>query len=108
MIDNPAALEQRLATFAPITIKPNDPFYKKYGVFLIILGFGSMVAVYTVTNKIIVGICGVLVTGLLIWAFYEIRTSKNLPGNTKRSGWAILILIASTIYITYSKLMGTL
>jgi hypothetical protein len=108
LIENPEALQQRLETFAPIRVSGKDPFYKKYRILLSILALGSIVAVITLTNKVIVGICGTLVTGLLIWSFYEIRTSKNIPINIKRRSWIYLIFIASIIYITYSKLTGSL
>jgi hypothetical protein len=107
-IDNPAALEQRLETLAPITVNIKDPFYKKYAFLLTLLAMAAMVAVYAVTNKVIVGICGTLVTGLLIWSLYEIRTSKNVPEKTKRSSWVIIIVIASIMYATYVKLTGGL
>ena len=103
-IDNSAALEECLKTLAPITIVTKDPFYKKYRTLLTIPALGAMVAVITVTNKIIVGICGVLMIGLLIWSFYEIRISKNVPENTKRRSWVFLLVIASVIYMMYSKL----
>jgi hypothetical protein len=104
IIDNPQELEQRLANLAPITVMAKDPFYKKYRFLLTFLFMGAMVSVYAVTNKIIVGICGVLVTGLLLWAFYEIRISKNAPENTKRFSWFFLLIVISIIYVTYMKL----
>ena len=80
---------------------------RKYGSLLFIIGIGMMLCVYIVTNKVIVGICGVLVTGLFGWAFYEIRRSRNVSRGTKRSSWFFLIVIAAIIYITYAKLTGT-
>jgi hypothetical protein len=106
-IDDPALLEERLKTLAPITVNIKDPFYRKYGGLLFIPAIGMMVCLYTVTNKIIVGICGTLLTAILIWAFYEVRTSKNIPTNTKRSSWVFLIVLVSIIYVTWLKLTGT-
>jgi hypothetical protein len=106
LIDNPIELEQRLETFGPITVHIKDPFYKKYRMLLTILVLGSMVGLYTVNNKIIVGICGILVSGSLTWAFYETRVSKNIPESAKRRSWIFLLVIASIIYTTYTKLTG--
>jgi hypothetical protein len=106
LIDNADVLEQRLQALAPITLNTKDPFYKKYGSLLFLLAIGMMVCVYVVPNKIIVGVCGTLLTGLFVWAFYEVRTSKNIPTNTKRMSWVFLIVIFSILYMTYEKLTG--
>ena len=106
IIDNARELEQRLASFTPITVVAKDPFYKKYRLLLTFLALGAMVSVYTVDNKVIVGICGVLTTSLLLWAFYEIRVNKNLPQNTRRVSWFLLFIVLSVIYVTYMKLTG--
>jgi hypothetical protein len=105
-IDDHATLEQRLQTLAPITANTKDPWHLKYRLFLSLLLVAMMVAVYTSTNKILVGICGVLLTGFLAWSFYEIHTNKNLPDKTKRISWFFLIVVASIIYVTYTKLTG--
>jgi hypothetical protein len=108
LIEDPATLEQHLAALAPITVKPRDPFYKKYGAVITILYLGAMLTVYVADNKIIVGICGTLVTAALIWSFYRIRISKNVPENSKRRSWLLLLVTAAIIYITYIKLAGPL
>jgi hypothetical protein len=95
-----------LQALAPITLNTKDPFHRKYRAVLIILALGMMACVYAVTNKIIVGICGLLLTGLFVWAFYEIQTNKNFPRNMKRTSWYFILLIASIIYLTYAKLTG--
>ena len=84
-----------------------EPLYRKYGPVLFILAFGLMICVYTVTNKIIVGISGVLVSGLFAWIFYEIRTSGAATQGAKRSSWFFLVVILCILYITYAKLTGT-
>jgi hypothetical protein len=40
-----------------------DPFYRKHPRLLYILAMGMMIGVYVATNKIIIGICGTLLTG---------------------------------------------
>jgi len=103
-IDGHAVLEQQLQTLAPMKVNTKDPWYQKYRIVLSLLLVAMMVAVYTVSNKIIVGICGIPLTGFLAWSFYKIRINKNLPENTRRSSWFFLIVIASVAYATYMKL----
>ena len=107
LIDNADVLEQRLQALAPITLNTKDPFYKKYGSLLFLLAIGMVVCMYVVPNKIIVGVCGTLLTGLFIAAFYELRTSKDFPASTKRISWLFLFFVAAIIYVTYAKLTGS-
>jgi hypothetical protein len=107
LIDNQEELEKCLQSLAPITVNTKDPFYKKYRALLSIPILGMMICVYAMTNKVIVGICSVLLTAFLIWAFYQMIISKNIPRNTKRNSWVFLIIIFSIIYVTYAKLTGT-
>jgi hypothetical protein len=83
-----------------------DSFYRKYRSLLIILAAGMMMCVYAATSKIVVAICGALLTGLFIAAFYQIRTSKDFPASTKRISWLFLFFVAAIIYVTYAKLTG--
>lgn len=105
-IDDHAGLEQQLQTLAPLKLNTKDPWHKKYGTPLSFLVMGLMFGVFYLNNKVIVGICGVLLTGFLIWSFFEVRTSKNIPENTKRMSWVFLIVIFSVAYATYAKLTG--
>ena len=106
MIDDPEMLEERLQALAPITYNAKEPLYRKYGMVLFALALGMMLCVYTVTNKIMVAICAILLVGLFVWAFYEIRVSKNVPRNAKRSSWFFLIVVVAILYMTYLKLTG--
>jgi hypothetical protein len=85
-----------------------EPFYRKYRRTLYILAMAMMICVYVATNKILIGICGALLTGFFIAAFYEIRTNKDFPASTKRISWLFLFLVAAIIYVTYAKLTGNL
>lgn len=106
-IDNREALEECLQTLAPITINPKIPVYRKYRLLLPILALAMMIWFYIATNKIIVGICGPILVGLLVWLFCEIHRNKNIPRNGKRVRWYILLLITCIIYVTYAKLTDT-
>jgi uncharacterized membrane protein YdcZ (DUF606 family) len=83
-----------------------NSFYRKYRRLLFILAAGMMMCVYAATNKIVIAICGALLTGLFIAAFYVFRTSKDFPASTKRISWLFLFLVAAIIYVTYAKLTG--
>jgi hypothetical protein len=82
-----------------------DPFYRKYRRPLFFLAAGMAMCVYVATNKIVVGICGTLLTGLFMAAFFGIR-SRDFPASTKRISWLFLFCAAAVIYVTYAKLTG--
>jgi hypothetical protein len=73
---------------------------------LFVLGIGAVVCMYTVTNKIIMTISSILVAGLMVWVFYEIRVSKNVSHNAKQRSWFFLIGVVAILYMTYMKLTG--
>ena len=104
LIDDPATLEEHLQALAPVGFNRKDALYRKLMSLLVFLAVGLLICLYDVTNKIIVGISGVLLTGLLSWLFYEIYTNKNAPTNLKRSMWFIIVIIAFVIYLTYARL----
>ena len=106
LIENPGRLEECLSALAPITVAANDPYYKRYKVVLLLLAVGIFIYLYNGTNKVLVGIGGISLAGLLGWAFYEIRTSKNVMRSTKRASWYLLFLIIAILFITITKLAG--
>ena len=67
---------------------------------------GLMLCVYTVTNKIIVALSGVLLVGLMLWSFLEVHRSKNIDTKTKRSMWWVILVLASVIAVMIMKLTG--
>jgi hypothetical protein len=105
-IDNTGELEQRLQAFAPIKVREKDPWRQKFKWVLMILAIGMMVALYTLDNKIIVGISGTALTGLMIWIIYQVFTNKNIPISTRRAAWVLFIILASIVYATFGKLTG--
>ncbi len=64
----------------------------------------ALIAVYTLTNKIIVGISGVVAIILLVRGFYAVQTNKNIDRNTKRGLWWSIIVIVSVCMIVFYKL----
>jgi hypothetical protein len=80
--------------------------YKSNSGILALLALGLMLCVYTVTNKIIVGLSGSLLVGLMLWSFFEVRRSKNIDSKTKRGIWFVLLVVASVIAVMIMKLIG--
>lgn len=106
VIDNPASLEERLKTFAPITVWEKDPWHLKYRWVISLLAVGVWVATFTVENKPVSVICGLSAIALILWAFIFILRSKNVPVSTKRRSWIYLLLILGIIYFLYIRLGG--
>jgi hypothetical protein len=104
-IENPQVLEERLQAMAPISTKSADPAYRKYLPWLFFPTIGLLICVLTLTNKILVGISGALVVALSLWGFIELQRNKNVPTNTKRRSWFLLLFLASIIYMTIEKLI---
>jgi hypothetical protein len=66
----------------------------------------SILGLFFLDNKIVVGICGAVLTSYMIWLIYEIFTNKNFPTPAKRQVWIFFIMLAAIIYATYAKLTG--
>jgi hypothetical protein len=42
----------------------------------------------------------------LVWAVYQVQTSRNVDRKTKRSNWWTVVVILAVLGIMYSKLIG--
>jgi hypothetical protein len=62
-----------------------------------------MAGVYISNNKIIVSFSGIILTVLLTWSFYKIKTNKFLDSRLKRPLWFMPIVLLSIITIVYYK-----
>lgn len=105
-IENYSELEQSLAKIIPITARSNEPILQKYPSLLSLLTIGLMLCIYTVTNKILVALSGILLVGLITWSFYEVRRRKNIDAKTKRISWWLLLVLLSVIGVMIMKLTG--
>lgn len=105
-IEDPEHLEELLQNLAPIKIHTKDPWHVKYRWVLSVMALMLVLVVYFADNKIIVGISGALLAGLIIWAIYFVLTSKNMPTTSKRRVWRYFLILAIVIYATYTKLTG--
>ncbi|MDO6432762.1 hypothetical protein Q4E93_19300 [Flavitalea sp. BT771] len=105
-IENPALVEERLQQLAPVAENKKDARNRKLRAALAFLAIGMIICLYTVPNKIVTLICGPLLIGFIVWALYEIQTSKNVPTNAKRRNWVLLIPIIAIAYLIYLRLNG--
>ncbi len=105
-IDNYSQLETTLQKIQTIAVKDKVPFLQKYQSLTGLVTVGLMLCVYTVNNKIIVGLTGTTLVALMVWSFIKIRRSKNVDSKTKKSVWWVLIVLASVILVMIFKLTG--
>jgi hypothetical protein len=103
-IDNNADLEVTLQSIRPISTKSTQPAIKRYSAVLPLLTLGLMVAVYTLTNKVVVATTGTLLISVMVWSFLESRRSRNIDHRTKRSMWWVLVVLASVVGAMIMKL----
>lgn len=105
-IENYDKLEELLAQIRPISIKTSESFYYKFRFLISILVLGLMAAVYTLQNKIIVGVSGIALLIFFTYSIFVIQRDKNIDNNTKRGFWVIIILVLSIIVTMYFKLIA--
>lgn len=105
-IDNYSQLETTLEVIRPFVIKNKIPLIEKYQSLAGLVTVGLMLCVYTVENKIIVGLTGSTLIALMIWSFIKIHKSKNVDTKTKKSVWWVLLVLASVIAVMIFKLTG--
>jgi uncharacterized membrane protein YhaH (DUF805 family) len=96
-------IEVLLQSIKPISPAISKNFLQKYPLLSPVITIGLMAAVYLSNNKIVVGLCGTVLIGGMIWAFYKIRTSVQVDSRIKRSAFWMLVVIASIAAIIYYK-----
>jgi len=105
-IDDYLLIETVLQQIQSIVVKDKVSFLEKYQSLTGFLVVGLMLCVYTVNNKIVLGLSGSALVALMIWSIIKIRKSKNVDNQTKRSVWWVLFVLASVIAIMIFKLTG--
>jgi hypothetical protein len=106
MIEDPGKLEACLTALAPVAVSQKEVQKRNIRFLLFALVIGMMIAVYSVTDKLVVGLCGLGVIGFFGWAAYEVLSNKNISPKTKRSLWFFIPIIGSILWIVYEKLTG--
>ena len=104
LIDNHDQLEKNLSQIRPIEITNKPSFDQKYRMPFVLLTLASMATVYISTNKILVGISGTVVIGLLIGSFIQIQRNKNIDIKTKRWSYFSILVLLSIIMTMLMKL----
>jgi hypothetical protein len=88
----------------PIKTDNSKSFLERFPGVLGLLTAGLMVIVYISTNKLLVGVSGLLLTIFLTWALLKLWANKNLDNKSKGRLWVALIVLASVIAVTILKL----
>jgi hypothetical protein len=104
-IDNYEQLERSLSQIRILEIKSKSSFEQKLIFPLALATLGLMATVYLATNKIIVGLSGAIMVGLLSWSFIQIQRNKNIDIKTKRGSYWIILVLFSIIAVTITKLV---
>lgn len=107
-IENYDQLETALNEIKPITTKGKTTSWIQLQRLLGLVAVALMICVYTVDNKIVVGVAAVLFSAFFIYSFIQIQKSKNIDYRTKRSRWLTLIVVLSVLGLTIMKLMDQL
>jgi|GEM_PF-6082440 len=96
-ISDRAELLRELAAFAPLTISTQQPLSEKLTPLASIAMIGLMGIFYTVSNKVVSTISGVLILGVLAWAGWLIWRNPNLPPQVRRARWFLPLVFLSIL-----------
>lgn len=99
-------LESRLSEVMPIVQKTHVPFFQRFQILLLIPVMLFMAGVFIAENIIVVGICGIVLLGVLVWSFFIIQKDRNLDEKTRKASRWIFLVMASIVGIMYLKLTG--
>ncbi len=104
-IQDPDQLEEALQQIRPLSLASSSTSLKNRLLsFLPFAVLGLMAVIYISSNKLLVGICGTLLTGSMLWSFVQIQRSKNYDRKTKRNSYWIALVLLSVIAIMIAKL----
>lgn len=104
-IDHYDELEETLSAIKPFTSKNIFDIPQRFIVPVMAVTMGAMVYVYLGTNKILVGISGMVLSAIMIYGFYVLQTNKSVDKKNKRSSWWVIVVAVSVIFVMYKKLV---
>lgn len=104
-IENYQELEASLNNIRPLSTLLKAPLSQKLSIPLTIASLALMFTVYTVSNKILVLISGVVLSSIITWSFIQIQKTKNIDNKTKNGSYWLILVILSVIGITVYKLL---
>ncbi|WP_163411203.1 hypothetical protein [Flavobacterium ajazii] len=102
-IENHEKLELLLDHIKPVEELTQPSFDEKYRFPILLLMLICMATVYISFNKILVGVCCLIVSSLLIRSSIQILKNKNIDHKTKRVGYYSLVVLASVVAVTIMK-----
>lgn len=105
-IEDYTRLEKLLTEIKQISTKTKEPFLQKYMILFSLLGMGLMATFQISSNKIIVGVSGLVLLIFMGYSFFAIQRSKNIDNKTKRATWWVILVAVSIIGVMYYKLTG--
>ncbi|RWY50960.1 hypothetical protein [Mucilaginibacter gilvus] len=97
-----------LETVKPVSLQQKKSLLLRFAPLLMLATIGAMAALYLSYNKIVVVVSGSLLTTLMAWSFYTIRTSNLIDSSIKRRSWWMLLVMLSILGIMYYKVFGGL
>lgn len=103
-IENVENLEILFYQIKPIENFQPPSFDEKYRIPMMLLTMSSMAVVFVSFNKILIGICCLIVSSLLIRSFIQIITNQIIDSKTKRIGYYSLLVLVSVVAVTIMKI----
>ncbi|MFB9080427.1 hypothetical protein ACFFLS_20035 [Flavobacterium procerum] len=103
-VENVQKLESKLQQIKPVVQKDQKTFDQKYAIPLMIINLVSMAVVYVSFNKILVGVCAVIVSFILIRSSIIIIKNKNIDSKTKRGVYYTGLVLLSIIVVAIMKI----
>ncbi|MGI4865728.1 MAG: hypothetical protein ACRYFZ_17530 [Janthinobacterium lividum] len=104
-VANRSELLHELARFAPLTIVDHKTWTAKLMPLVAIGMLGLMGLFYTVSNKVISTITGLLLLGILTWSCWHIWRNKNLPRQSRRLLWFMPLILLSIVAGIITRLL---
>ncbi len=105
-IDNYDILERLLMETQTILVKDNVSLLQRFRLLLVLLPLGLMAVVCLSENRLVVGLSGIILLGLLGYSFFVIQKSGNVDRRIKRGIWFAILIVLSIIGTMYFKLTG--
>jgi hypothetical protein len=106
LVDNFEQLETTLGTIQTPGTKDTTPFFYRYQAYIGMVSLGLMYCVYTLHNKIVVGITGTLLIALIIWSFIQTQRNNNVDNTTKKIRLIRIFVLGVVISSMLDKLAG--
>ena len=97
-------LREKIQAWRELEALPEANALQKLSRFLAIPYIASMMGVFVLENKILVGIAGLVFIGFSVWTMREIQRSKHVDKRVKNASWWMIILILSVLGTVIMKI----